>query len=103
MTIPRSQGKQPFYDARKSGWGDLFPHGPKNPPQVRYQPLRAKRSGGTTPVKGQDIGKRGKKLERESSKSYDHISAELKQKSKQFRRLRDKKRGWGDDGLEEAV
>lgn len=36
MTIPKSQGKQPYYDARKSGWGDIFPHEPKNPPQVRY-------------------------------------------------------------------
>ncbi|KAI9229601.1 MAG: mitochondrial small ribosomal subunit Rsm22-domain-containing protein, partial [Piptocephalis tieghemiana] len=29
MTIPRSQGKIPYYDARKSRWGDLFPHPPK--------------------------------------------------------------------------
>ena len=36
MTVPKSQGKQPFYDARKSSWGDIFPHEPKNPPQVRY-------------------------------------------------------------------
>lgn len=35
MTIPRSQGKQPYYDARKSGWGDIFPHLPKNPAQER--------------------------------------------------------------------
>ena len=26
LTIPKSQGKQPYYDARKSSWGDLFPH-----------------------------------------------------------------------------
>jgi len=36
MTIPKSQGKQPYYDARKSSWGDIFPHEPKNRPQVRY-------------------------------------------------------------------
>ncbi|KAI0257273.1 mitochondrial small ribosomal subunit Rsm22-domain-containing protein [Lactifluus subvellereus] len=36
MTIPKSQGKQPYYDARKSSWGDIFPHEPKNPPQVRF-------------------------------------------------------------------
>ena len=36
MTVPKSQGKQSFYDARKSSWGDIFPHEPKNPPQVRY-------------------------------------------------------------------
>ena len=35
MTIPRSQGKQPYYDARKSSWGDIFPHKPKNAPQIR--------------------------------------------------------------------
>ena len=35
MIIPRSQGKQPYYDARKSGWGDIFPHLPKNPAQER--------------------------------------------------------------------
>ena len=35
MTIPRSQGKQPYYDARKSSWGDIFPHQPKNPAQER--------------------------------------------------------------------
>lgn len=36
MTVPKSQGKQPYYDARKSAWGDAFPHEPKNPPQVRF-------------------------------------------------------------------
>ncbi|KAL8291990.1 hypothetical protein RQP46_001456 [Phenoliferia psychrophenolica] len=29
-TIPKSQGKQAFYDARKASWGDSFPHAPKN-------------------------------------------------------------------------
>ncbi|KAG6851369.1 hypothetical protein H0H93_005767 [Arthromyces matolae] len=58
LTIPKSQGKQAFYDARKASWGDLFPHAPKNAPQERYQPTRAKREGGTTPVRGSDIGKR---------------------------------------------
>jgi ribosomal protein RSM22 (predicted rRNA methylase) len=32
-TIPKSQGRQEYYDARKSAWGDLFPHAPKNGPQ----------------------------------------------------------------------
>jgi len=36
MTVPKSQGKQPYYDARKSSWGDIFPHQPKNPPQLRH-------------------------------------------------------------------
>jgi ribosomal protein RSM22 (predicted rRNA methylase) len=26
MTIPKSLSKQAFYDARKTAWGDLFPH-----------------------------------------------------------------------------
>lgn len=30
MTIPKSQGKIPYRDARKSAWGDLFPHNSKN-------------------------------------------------------------------------
>lgn len=58
MTIPRSQGKQPFYDARKSSWGDIFPHEPKNRPQERYAPTRSKRLDGT-PLKGDHIGKSG--------------------------------------------
>ena len=36
LTIPRSQGKQIYYDARKSHWGDLFPHQPKHRPVLRY-------------------------------------------------------------------
>jgi hypothetical protein len=36
LTFPRSQGKQIYYDARKSGWGDLFPHVPKHRPVPRY-------------------------------------------------------------------
>lgn len=30
MTIPKSQGKIPYHDARKAAWGDLFPHNSKN-------------------------------------------------------------------------
>ncbi|KAH9081796.1 Rsm22-domain-containing protein [Lactarius deliciosus] len=41
MTVPKSQGKQPYYDARKSTWGDTFPHEPKNPPQVRFPQSQA--------------------------------------------------------------
>lgn len=26
MIVPKSQGKQIYYDARKLNWGDLFPH-----------------------------------------------------------------------------
>lgn len=103
MTVPKSQGKQPFYDARKSEWGDLFPHEPKNTPQVRYQPTRAKRPGGTTPTKGADIGKRGKKITRDSTKSYDHLTAELKQKAKDFRKERRRRVGGGGESEDEYV
>lgn len=36
MTFPRSQGKQIYYDARKSSWGDIFPHAPKHQPIPRF-------------------------------------------------------------------
>lgn len=32
IIVPRSQGKQIYYDARKCKWGDLWPHPPKNDP-----------------------------------------------------------------------
>ncbi|GAB5586034.1 37S ribosomal protein S22 [Umbelopsis nana] len=37
MIIPKSQGKIPYRDARKSAWGDLFPHTPKNTAVVRIK------------------------------------------------------------------
>ncbi|KAG5340736.1 hypothetical protein C0989_000400 [Termitomyces sp. Mn162] len=85
MTIPKSQGKQAFYDARKASWGDLFPHLPKNPPQERYQPTRAKREGGTTPVRGSDIGKRKRD---KNYVSYEALSKDLKEARKISRRDR---------------
>ncbi|KAG6874415.1 hypothetical protein C0995_015151 [Termitomyces sp. Mi166 len=85
LTIPKSQGKQEFYDARKASWGDLFPHPPKNPPQERYQPTRAKREGGTTPVRGSDIGKRKRA---KNHVSYEKLSKDLKEGKKRSRRDR---------------
>ncbi|PLW42827.1 hypothetical protein PCANC_07974 [Puccinia coronata f. sp. avenae] len=35
MTVPRSQGKQAYYDARKTFWGDSWPHGSKKPARVK--------------------------------------------------------------------
>jgi len=92
LTVPKSQGKQPYYDARKSNWGDIFPHEPKNPPQERYQP-RAKRAGGATAVKGSDIGKRtGKTFKEEkpqkSRVSYEGLSENLKETRKKSKRDR---------------
>lgn len=85
LTIPKSQGKQPYYDARKSSWGDMFPHAPKNPPQERHQPTRTKREGGTMPIRGSDIGKRGRQ-ERRETVSYETISKSLKEDRKKSRR-----------------
>jgi Predicted rRNA methylase len=88
LTIPKSQGKQPYYDARKSAWGDIFPHQPKNPPQERHQPLRAKREGGTTPTRGADIGKRRQSNRTNGRASYQAVSDSLKEKRKKTRRDR---------------
>lgn len=70
ITIPKSQGKQPFYDARKSTWGDIFPHNPKNRPQERFFPPRVTRSSGTDPIRGADIGKRGSQPPRAPEGAY---------------------------------
>ncbi|KAL4251512.1 Mitochondrial RNA Methyltransferase [Abortiporus biennis] len=78
ITIPKSQGKQPFYDARKSDWGDLFPHEPKNAPQERVQPQRAQ----GTPIKGADIGKRGKDIAKKARTSYGSLSDSIKLRSR---------------------
>ncbi|OSD06141.1 Rsm22-domain-containing protein [Trametes coccinea BRFM310] len=83
MTIPKSQGKQPFYDARKSEWGDLFPHEPKNKPQVRHQPLHP----GHTPSLGQDIGKRRRK-DGGKQASYSELSAQVRERRREQRRAR---------------
>ena len=81
MTIPKSQGKQAFYDARKSDWGDIFPHAPKNAPQERHQPARAKRDA---LIKGADIGKRSN-LRNKAPESYESVSEDLKAKRRQQR------------------
>ncbi|KAG1754790.1 mitochondrial small ribosomal subunit Rsm22-domain-containing protein [Suillus paluster] len=86
LTIPKSQGKQPFYDARKSSWGDIFPHPPKNRPQERIQSTRAKGEGGS---RGDDIGKRSKGRDRpKGEKSYSNVGEALKERKKASRRDR---------------
>jgi len=40
LTIPKSQSKQAYYDARKANWGDLFPHAPKNKETVRERGIK---------------------------------------------------------------
>jgi ribosomal protein RSM22 (predicted rRNA methylase) len=86
MTIPKSQGKQAYYDARKSAWGDIFPHEPKNSPQERYTPASTK---GAVATKGADIGKRNGTEERarwsEKRTSYDAIAKEIKKSKKRLK------------------
>ena len=83
MTIPKSQGKQPYYDARKSSWGDIFPHDPKNAPQERFVPETSDR-----PSKGEDIGKQSKVPQRGSKHSYSKLASELQEKQRMIRRER---------------
>ncbi|KZV82844.1 hypothetical protein EXIGLDRAFT_333664 [Exidia glandulosa HHB12029] len=44
LTISRSRGKQEFYDARKSSWGDSFPHEPTIPPVMRFRSLHRQKN-----------------------------------------------------------
>lgn len=55
VIVPRSQGKEVFFDARKSKWGDLWPHPPKSASRpidtlfVKRGSRSAKRRGSQTP------------------------------------------------------
>ncbi|KAG9013377.1 37S ribosomal protein S22 [Tulasnella sp. JGI-2019a] len=60
ITIPRSQGKQAYHDARKSSWGDIFPHPPKNGLEVRRR--------GRTPTKA---GEKGAAEEEDEEDDFD--------------------------------
>ncbi|GAA5927550.1 tRNA methyltransferase RSM22 [Sporobolomyces koalae] len=55
-TIPKSQGRQEYYDARKSAWGDQFPHAPKNGPQPSPSTSSSLPSAFTDPLTN-DVGK----------------------------------------------
>jgi len=81
MTIPKSQGKQPFYDARKSNWGDIFPHPPKNKPQERHHVLKP----GSVNVPGSDIGKRGSDRRHERT-TYKDIAKTVREGRKRSKR-----------------
>ncbi|KDQ63035.1 hypothetical protein JAAARDRAFT_146949 [Jaapia argillacea MUCL 33604] len=96
LTIPKSQGKQPYYDARKSTWGDLFPHAPKNAPQERYIPLKVTKA---VPATGLDIGKRkgdggkgskgkGGKGKERGKVSYADVEEVVMKQKKEVRRAR---------------
>ncbi len=93
LTVPRSQGKQPYYDARKSSWGDLFPHPPKNEPQDRYQAKRAKVDGPV--LRGSDIGKgnvKGQKNElQKKNQNPEKVRIEEIQKEQNIKRRKERK------------
>jgi len=100
MTIPKSQGKQPYYDARKSDWGDIFPHPSKNKPQERQHVLKP----GSHSVPGSDIGKRSPSRTMEAPK-YAEIAKAVQDEQKRLQRVfqRGKRRAarqstWGNLG-----
>ncbi|KAF9225375.1 hypothetical protein BS17DRAFT_778516 [Gyrodon lividus] len=89
LTIPKSQGKQAFYDARKSSWGDIFPHSPKNKPIERFQPPQVgskSKSHGPEGAKGSDIGKRSKGRDKKKynpdEKSYAAVDVKIRKVQK---------------------
>ncbi|KAF8963940.1 mitochondrial small ribosomal subunit Rsm22-domain-containing protein [Flammula alnicola] len=85
LTIPKSQGKQPFYDARKSSWGDIFPHPPKNQALERNQPkLRSRKKDG--PVTGADIGKRKDLFKNKERPSYSAVADNVRENKKRSKR-----------------
>ena len=95
LTIPKSQGKQAFYDARKSSWGDIFPHPSKNKPIERFQPTEETAPGPRSVLgaKGSDVGKRSKgrhKKDKAHERSYaaldDTLWREQKEKWKTSRK-----------------
>lgn len=88
-TIPKSQGKQVYYDARKSTWGDMFPHPSKNKEVERYRPPVE----GTSIRKGNDIGKRETNRNNKKIKySYEKLEDEIKNRKKDERRQRRRER-----------
>lgn len=99
LTIPKSQGKQAFYDARKSQWGDLFPHHPKIQPLVRSQPKMRRRDKNAVVGTGADIGKRGK-YDNQEGPSYANVTMggirPNKKRSKRHFELNRGSKVWGD-------
>ena len=103
MTFPRSQGKQIYYDARKSSWGDLFPHTPKHSPVLRYTGSKAKAKA-TPPVKknnarvrrnvGEDDLLLTKQADVEVEEELDRLGG-LEEGSREKLRKRERKLGRG--------
>ncbi|SCZ98845.1 BZ3500_MvSof-1268-A1-R1_Chr7-1g09291 [Microbotryum saponariae] len=76
--IPKSQGRQAYYDARKSSWGDSFPHPPKNgavPIQIHSDGLKlgkTKKEPRTEKQGWKEKGRKGwKRKEREAQEMQD--------------------------------
>ncbi|KAF5312896.1 hypothetical protein D9619_002736 [Psilocybe cf. subviscida] len=86
LTIPKSQGKQPFYDARKSSWGDIFPHAPKNAPLERNQPKTRGLKNPAAIVTGGDIGKRKDHFKNKERVSYLKVADEVRASKKRSKR-----------------
>lgn len=86
LTIPKSQGKQPFYDARKSSWGDIFPHTPKNAPLERNQPKTRGLKNPAAVVTGGDIGKRKDHFKNKERVSYSKVADEVRASKKRSKR-----------------
>lgn len=99
LTIPKSQGKQPYYDARKSSWGDLFPHPPKNAPQERV--VIQNKSGKIKAIEREHIGKSRRPEEQKSM--YDMVKPSVREAKKDKRkwdRFRKQEKIWGVDSEE---
>ena len=89
LTFPKSQGKQVYYDARKSAWGDIFPHSSRNKEVERYRPPVE----GFTIKKGNDIGKRGAKMDNKKVKhSYEQLEKDIRNRKNEKRQQRRRER-----------
>ncbi|GAA5925483.1 hypothetical protein JCM1841_004871 [Sporobolomyces salmonicolor] len=109
-TIPKSQGRQEYYDARKSAWGDSFPHPPKNGPQPSpATALSTFSESGSNPMDdatgkpknkfGGNVKARTNKAEREIGKRQARVLREEARLARSERRRETKeKKGRGEAG-----
>lgn len=89
LTFPKSQGKQVYYDARKSAWGDIFPHSSRNKEVERYRPAVE----GTTIKTRNDTGKRGANTDGGKAKySYEQLEKDIKSRKVEKRQWRRRER-----------
>ncbi|KAG8691257.1 37S ribosomal protein S22 [Ceratobasidium sp. 423] len=63
ITIPRSQGKQAYYDARKANWGDAFPHPPRITPLIRTRGIRRLGPAHATTAEGSQVESKPSELD----------------------------------------